>query len=368
VNVEYQVTYPVTPPTISGAGKVCPGDAGVTYSIASVSRATNYTWTVPAGMTIVSGQGTNTISVSAQASFAGGSVSVIASNICGNSPARSKSVVTNPPASPGAITASQVTGLCSSAYITAPTASFSIAAVANASSYTWTMPSGLSISTGAGTTAITASVGSVPASGATVSVVAVNNCGSSAARSVSVTGTPGRPEFDPLPGTSVCTLQVSNYTVKTVTGAASYNWTVSSANTITAGNGTKNVTVQWRPTAATGQAIIVNASNSCGTSLNRSRAGITVAACARESAKATQMLVYPNPTSDIVNIEFSSETAAQYRMQLVDMAGRVVFSQQGETQTGFNKFSLNVGEMAAGVYLLQTENGGMNEVTRLIIE
>ncbi|MFM8758070.1 MAG: T9SS type A sorting domain-containing protein, partial [Methylophilaceae bacterium] len=103
-------------------------------------------------------------------------------------------------------------------------------------------------------------------------------------------------------------------------------------------------------------------------SLNRSRAGITVSACAREAGKSAGFLVYPNPGSDMVNVEFNSENAGQYRMQLVDMAGRVVFSQDGEAMTGLNKFVLNVGEMAAGVYLLQTQNGSMNEVIRLIVE
>jgi len=156
--------------------------------------------------------------------------------------------------------------------------------------------------------------------------------------------------------------------VNTVTGATSYNWTLTSGNTLQSGQGTKNVSIQWRATAATGQAIVVNASNGCGTSVNRTRAGITVNACAREVGRTTGFMVYPNPSSDMVNVEFNSENAAQYRMQLVDMAGRVVFSQNGESMTGINKFVLNLGEMAAGVYLLQTENGGMNEVTRLIIE
>ena len=50
--------------TISGNTSLCPGTTS-TYSISSVSCATTYTWTVPTGWTINSGQGTTSISVTA---------------------------------------------------------------------------------------------------------------------------------------------------------------------------------------------------------------------------------------------------------------------------------------------------------------
>lgn len=42
VTIDYQVAAPVTPPSISGPGKVCTGNV-VVYSIALVNRATSYT-------------------------------------------------------------------------------------------------------------------------------------------------------------------------------------------------------------------------------------------------------------------------------------------------------------------------------------
>lgn len=50
------------PPAVSGPTLVCGGQTGVTYNVPAVSGAT-YTWTVPAGATITSGQGTNSITV-----------------------------------------------------------------------------------------------------------------------------------------------------------------------------------------------------------------------------------------------------------------------------------------------------------------
>jgi PKD repeat protein len=53
---------PLTPGTITGSSTLCENQSA-TYNIASVAGALTYSWTVPAGATITSGQGTNTISV-----------------------------------------------------------------------------------------------------------------------------------------------------------------------------------------------------------------------------------------------------------------------------------------------------------------
>jgi hypothetical protein len=72
-----------SPGSINGNTNLCANAAGVTYSAAIVPDATSYVWTIPAGATIVSGQGTNAIMVNFGAS--GGSVCVTANNDCYNS-------------------------------------------------------------------------------------------------------------------------------------------------------------------------------------------------------------------------------------------------------------------------------------------
>ncbi|MEP7264452.1 MAG: LamG-like jellyroll fold domain-containing protein, partial [Bacteroidota bacterium] len=56
--IDINGTKPVSPGSISGPAKVCPGDT-VVYSISLVSRATSYTWALPSGITIVDGNTTN---------------------------------------------------------------------------------------------------------------------------------------------------------------------------------------------------------------------------------------------------------------------------------------------------------------------
>jgi hypothetical protein len=69
---------------ISGPAEVCSGDEGVTYSVAAIPNAGSYTWSVPAGATIVSGNNTPAITVNFPVVPGAGAITVYASNTCGN--------------------------------------------------------------------------------------------------------------------------------------------------------------------------------------------------------------------------------------------------------------------------------------------
>ncbi|MCJ7448576.1 MAG: hypothetical protein MUO72_12880, partial [Bacteroidales bacterium] len=84
----YNVTvFPAAPGAagaIIGPANVCYAQTGVNYSIAAVLNATNYVWTVPAGVTLVSGQGTTAIVVDFAAGAASPrTISVYPENGCG---------------------------------------------------------------------------------------------------------------------------------------------------------------------------------------------------------------------------------------------------------------------------------------------
>ena len=64
--------------TVTGPATVCSGQTGRTYSVNSVTGATSYTWSVPSGFTITSGQGTSSIQVTPGS--ANGNISVTAGN------------------------------------------------------------------------------------------------------------------------------------------------------------------------------------------------------------------------------------------------------------------------------------------------
>lgn len=74
---------PAQPGAITGNTIVCPNGLGINYSINAVPGAINYTWTVPPGANIVSGQGTSSITVNYGTQA--GTITVTADNTCGSS-------------------------------------------------------------------------------------------------------------------------------------------------------------------------------------------------------------------------------------------------------------------------------------------
>jgi hypothetical protein len=116
------------PGAISGSATICMNANGL-YSISSVPNATSYTWTVPAGLTIVSGQGTETLSVTATGTTSG-TISVTETNACGTSLSSDLAVTILP--SPTVTISASDSSICSGDVV-------NLTAM-GASSYFWTSP------------------------------------------------------------------------------------------------------------------------------------------------------------------------------------------------------------------------------------
>ena len=63
VTFNTECNLPAAPGAITGNTNIAANATGVAYSITAVTGATGYTWTVPAGAIIISGQGTTGIIV-----------------------------------------------------------------------------------------------------------------------------------------------------------------------------------------------------------------------------------------------------------------------------------------------------------------
>jgi len=86
---------------ITGTASVCAGSDGVAYSVATISGATGYAWTLPIGATIVTGANTNSITIDFAPGASSGSITVFGTSSCGNgtvSPAYAVTVNPVPPA------------------------------------------------------------------------------------------------------------------------------------------------------------------------------------------------------------------------------------------------------------------------------
>ncbi|MGV3639593.1 MAG: ice-binding family protein [Adhaeribacter sp.] len=240
-----------------------PWCAGTTASlrVAEIPGASTYTWNVPAGWHIRSGQGSPAIRVEVGSSA--GLVSVAASNACTTGPAASLSLRPGSlPAGPAAIAGE--TSVCAGNQVR-----YSTPEVSGASSYAWTVPAGWAITAGQGSPQITVTPGT---HSGTVTVQATNDCGSSAPLALAVALQPGTPAL-PAPITGAQRLCGGTtglvYSTPTEAGADVYTWELPSGWTILAGQGSNRIEVK----AGTASGFIrVQSANACGQSPVRSLA------------------------------------------------------------------------------------------------
>ncbi len=236
-------------PVISGPNAVCGMTTGI--YIATTTDATSYTWTVPSGITITPPSGNSSILTSYAAGTINGNITVTATNACGTSSA-STFLVTKKPQPPSAI--SGPSSLCGQTNANYSATSF------GATSYTWTLPAGISPASGSGTSSINVTIAPSFVSG-NIIVTAVNSCGSVAGTSMALFGKVPAATSAIAGLTSVCGVSTITYTATGILSASSYVWTLPTGFTQLAASG-NSITVQ--NTGFVSGSISVRGVNGCG--------------------------------------------------------------------------------------------------------
>lgn len=266
---------PPVPGAITGPLNVCEytdQNIPITYSIEPVEGATSYTWTVPIGATLISGQGTTSISVVIDNSFAytHSRFKVVSNNNfpCSSAPSVLevlKIVPDMPSVISGPTNVCDVTG-------TATPVTYTIPLVEGANYYNWVVSSGMNIISGQGTTQIQVTINSGFVRGS-VKVNASSNCGSRSAKSMNISA--DRPQAPGLISGPVNACQYigqaggATYSVEAIQNATSYQWTAPAGCTILSGQGTRTILLGFQQGYQTGL-LKVRAVSNCYTSGERS--------------------------------------------------------------------------------------------------
>lgn len=357
LSVSVQGAAPVTPPSISGAAKACPGDVEI-YSIAPVHRAVSYNWNLPAGATIISGAGTNIVHIEFNAGFTGtGVLGVTAQNACGTSPARTRTILRNILPAPSVI-AGQSSGVCGGESL-----GYDIQPLVSATSYSWTLPGGATTSGNLDGSEIYIDYPLNFNSG-NLTVAAINGCGTGSTRSLTIKGAPG------IPGTitgsiSVCTGSIQPYSIASVQGADTYTWT---APGTVINQGSKNIDVQFTNAASTNQIITVKAVNACGSSAVKILNQITIQHCARTADEVITFNVYPNPSNGKISLQVYSKVNTDCKLEIVDAKGSIVSSDDIEIMEGDNSMNVDLSQFQSGIYLIRITGNDFIQQQRIIIE
>ncbi|MFL5753898.1 MAG: PKD domain-containing protein [Bacteroidia bacterium] len=326
-------SLPITS-AIAGPTPVCPNATGTIYNVSNTAGSV-YNWTVPAGATITSGQGTNSITVNWGST--GGNISVTETNSCGNGSAVTMNV---------AIITAPVASAIFGPNLVCPNAmgmGYSMSITNPGSTYNWTIPPGATMVSGQGTSIITVNWGTT---GGTIFCTETYACGSLPPSSINISiGT--SPNTSPISGTSpVCQNATAITYSVTNTAGSTYNWTIPAGATLISGQGTNLITVNW---GATGGSISVTETNTCG---NGTAVSFTVVV---NTLPATTPIngsptVCPNST----NVIYSTNNTAGSTYNWTVPAGAAIISGQGN-----NAVIVNWGTTAGTVSVTETNACGV---------
>mgnify|MGYP003330479602 CR=1 FL=1 len=405
-SLSLNATAPAAPALINGPTDVCPyigfasQSGNVNYNIAAVNNAASYTWAVPAGVTLISGQGTTSVNVVFASSFVSGNITVQSISPCGNSTVKSLTVYKRTTATPAAIqkefsptSIAAVTNVCG---LTSET--YRIKKVTYATSYDWTLKVGTKATIthinalGVNDTAVIVTFLSGFTKD-TVSVSAVSACNVSTPKTVALTAvlTPPTPtSITSSTGSyNACIGNTITYTVVSPTPTATqstpvvFRWTKPNNTVIvSAATDSSSITLQFN-TGYTGGSLTVKGQSACGIQGTAKSQALTHTGCptgtiatpivkingSATSEEDVSMEVFPNPSNGAFDILIKSATIANQtaEIEIYDMQGKRISSFKANTGRGELRHHYSETGLADGVYSIKAIIGGKVKTARLII-
>jgi len=347
-SVKKWVRYSLSVPTYDQAPTTsCAGQTGVTYSVLPVAGAGSYNWTMPANATLVSGAGTETITVDFGGAFTGGDICVSATNSCVTTADRCLAVRTIP--NDAGNIAGVFSGVCSTTEV------YTINSVGGATGYNWTVPTGATIMSGQGTTSITVDFSGSFASG-DVCIEASNTCGASVPKCKPATGFPGKSSGIVGNAAPCASSSGEVYSTPAIAGASSYQWTVPAGATITSGQGTASITVDFGPTDGI---IKVAGVNACGTGYTKNLRIIFGCRLAQSGSISSEnsLVAYPNPFSNDLKLMLTSSSEELVIIQLFDQYGKLVINEKVSVSNESSTHVFDTANLAPGMYFIQVSDG-----------
>jgi len=344
----------ITGPNASAtAGIFCatPG-TNVNYT----ATAANYdfiTWSSTGGIT---GGGSNIYSASIPNPFTSGTISAFAvKSGCPNTNPITITVKSN--AATGTLSAITPNKTC---YNLGIPDDVTLTTDAGYLSYIWTVPTGWTILSGAGTNTVT-----VRTNGATGTVTAkgVNECQTTVAKSITLTASGiGQPVT--ITKTSVVgadILSAPNYSGSPL--FATYEWFKNGSTTPIAG--ATGFSLQLPTAGATANSYcVVLTSNSCKTG-NVCASSTYNNARIAETTETFGVSAYPNPVDQNVTISFPNATASEVVINIYQQVTGIKL--KSVTTTGIN-YSFDVSAWASGLYAVEAIANGERKITSIVVE
>jgi hypothetical protein len=340
---------PSTAGNVSGVAEVCAGATGIAYSVATIPWATSYVWILPAGATIATGSGTNSITVNFSESATTGNISVAGNNECGNGPASPNFPVTVTSLTGAAGSISGPDEVCS------PSTGniYSVLPVTNATSYSWSIPAGATITSGANTNTITLSYNATATSGS-VSVFGSNSCGSgsvSPAFAVTVFPTPSAPVISVSGDSLTSSAPLGNQWYYTQTQGG-------------IGIPLPDATEQSLHPVMTGWYWCVVTLNGCSSTQSNILYFVMVG---QQELQSNNINIYPVPNDGTFTLSISSAVVKKFNVAIYNQTGQMIKEVSDLTVMGTLEKQFDLRPVPTGIYTVVVRNDEGLIVRKILI-
>ncbi len=81
-----------------------------------------------------------------------------------------------------------------------------------------------------------------------------------------------------------------------------------------------------------------------------------------------ELEVFPNPTTGIAQVKYSSELEGSFSLRLTDVAGRLIYKESEDKFNGYFDEAIDLTGRAAGIYFLQIVHGGESRTEKVILQ
>jgi hypothetical protein len=334
---------PLPVPTIAGPTYVCVNSTGSIYN--TESGMSGYTWTVSAGGTITSGSTSSAVTISWN-TVGPQTVTVNYNAIAacaGIQPTVYNVYVASLPVQPGTITGT--TTVCAGTQGVA----YTVPVVAYATSYSWTLPSGATIASGASTNSILVNFSPTAVSGV-IKVNGVNSCGSGiSSPNFNVT-------VNPMPSTPVITKVGDTL----VSSAATGNQWFRNGVAIPGATGMKHRAV------SIGSYTVVVTQGGCS-SLASNALVLTSLVAIPDLEFSHSFDVYPNPSKGQLNVKVVSGKPVDLNIEIYNNVGVLQWKQEKVHIDGTYLKPVDLRSLPAGVYMVVIRNMDIKIVRKIVI-
>jgi extracellular elastinolytic metalloproteinase len=76
--------------------------------------------------------------------------------------------------------------------------------------------------------------------------------------------------------------------------------------------------------------------------------------------------LYPNPSSDILNISFKANVASEVSFEIIDVLGKQVFADNFTAQARNNLHTVSINNLKTGLYFIKVQNEKAQTIERFI--